>query len=1116
MDESLSSVDQFLRDNGFSISDPAIGLTSLSGDEVLDEELLLSDADERPPPLPTSSSRSSDESPRFVLLEDQDLLLGDGERETQTQERLSGDRTSERRESEGQAASWRAQDKQPQQEEEDSLDRSMLFGGSELSLSSIEPRMDRMHQSGAEQQSALSAPPSEASSSGSLVEMQSASRSPDRTRKEEEDEMAYQTTPHREAPSVREAAFVSAASSSSLPPSLSHSATSSGKVLDDELNDALGVPRSGSVVTQQLSISEQQSQMSASQKRSTRSGDDHSSQRSGSSRASRTQQVLFPRDDNEGTEQRKEGGTSSDRIARAVRGSRDEKNRWSNNSSESDANFLFGGEAEEKKEDNDDESVSLRNTHKGSTREQGSTDVGEGNWIGLNDLLRKNGLPAVQFRQIGSCEALPDRDSLFSAINDFVVQLERKNEAIQELVLASNRNSRVRSRREGELQTSEKKNEGTQRALEKAKAEIERLKALQKKESEEAKLAAKKLKNSCLRLQQQLKVSEHRVKAKEVLVEKMQAKLQQQVDKENMNKTRDRRAFRNIQDRDLRRANPRDIQALETIGVYETQREQMQEELEHLRAQVAALNSELRDKDNFIARQGNAALNTEPPIWDAYSDEGTTTRVSGTHSRSRHRYGSSSVASDEVMLEQLEAARREQEVAAAKLRHREAVMIKKVAMIEQELLAARETIGELKEENANLTLEAESRPSIRDYRLSQRRIHHLERQVAENKLALEEASDLNELRKYMGTKELVERDRLNHRLHLNRLNTLPRETTLEVVKHVCRVLHLTDITLIAPTLDKLCSVVAAVPRMEKFIRDVCGFVFLHVSDGVEAKDGENARFELEQVLPTLQQWMMERRKLHALENFKTSIVTELCKRSVEPSVLTSQESCEENNQVPPTTLSRAVHIVSDLVELEKSVLHHREIYTQAASELERRPNVLINQIVRHFSHLFEVKSVEGVLPKINETYLLVNEMKNFINTIRDLLHLKKDTPIVHCLNAIKGKLQGYTLDPAHTRPEYESENHVRTMARPGNAYDGGTPNFVVEKHRLQERRQDGNQADLVGVRQVREMSILVRELKRELGAATMDEILPRTKRLMELLSLSIHNADPGGDESDYE
>lgn len=353
------------------------------------------------------------------------------------------------------------------------------------------------------------------------------------------------------------------------------------------------------------------------------------------------------------------------------------------------------------------------------------------------------------------------------------------------------------------------------------------------------------------------------MKAKEVLVDRMQQKLQQQVDKENLNKTRDRQVFHRIQQRDVRKSNARDNQSLEYISIYEAQREHMQEEIDQLKSQVTALNAELRDKENYIARK--AALNHGVATWEG-DDESFGSPVNGSHRAGRRKHvPGASVSSDDMMLERLEAARREQEQAAATLRRREAAMIKKVSMIEQELVLAHETIGELKEENANLTLEAESRPSIRDYRLCQRRIHQLERQVSESKLALEEAKDLNELRKYMGTKELVERDRMNHRLHLNRLNTLPRETTLEVVKEVCRVLNLTDITLISPSLEKLCHVVAAVPRMEKFIRDVCGFVFLNVHAHVDAQDVDKAGFELEQVLPTLQQWTAERRKLHSLE-----------------------------------------------------------------------------------------------------------------------------------------------------------------------------------------------------------------------------------------------------------
>lgn len=369
---------------------------------------------------------------------------------------------------------------------------------------------------------------------------------------------------------------------------------------------------------------------------------------------------------------------------------------------------------------------------------------------------------------------------------------------------------------------------------------------------------AKKLKQTSLHLQQQLKVSEHRVKAKEVLVERMQLKLQQQADRESRSKARDQRVLRQLQQRDAKKTSARDNQALEFISMYETEREEQQEEIGYLKTHVAALSAELRDKENYIARKAARSAND--------SDNGAASSPHATAARQRQSQSRpASVASDDMLLERLEAARREQELAATKLRRREAAMLKRVGEIERELLAAHDAIAELKEENANLALEAESRPSIRDYRLSQRRIHELERQVAESKLALQEATDLHELRRYMGTKELVERDRLDHRLHLNRLNALPRETTLEVVKEVCRVLNLTDITRITPSLEKLCRVVAAVPRMEKFIRDVCGFVFLSGGAADSARADADPPFELERVVPTLQLWSAERQKLHALE-----------------------------------------------------------------------------------------------------------------------------------------------------------------------------------------------------------------------------------------------------------
>lgn len=105
-----------------------------------------------------------------------------------------------------------------------------------------------------------------------------------------------------------------------------------------------------------------------------------------------------------------------------------------------------------------------------------------------------------------------------------------------------------------------------------------------------------------------------------------------------------------------------------------------------------------------------------------------------------------------------------------------------------------------------------------------------------------------------------------------------------------------------------------------------------------------------------------------------------------------------------------------------------------------------------------------------------------------------------CLNAIRDKLE-HTERPQSPVHERSGPNDL--------------PNFVVEKARDATVSGATGSHDLAGVQQVRAMTILVRDLKRELGAASMQEILPRTKRLMELLSLSINNNNASfGDEDD--
>ncbi|TDH73283.1 hypothetical protein CCR75_000562 [Bremia lactucae] len=327
---------------------------------------------------------------------------------------------------------------------------------------------------------------------------------------------------------------------------------------------------------------------------------------------------------------------------------------------------------------------------------------------------------------------------------------------------------------------------------------------------------------------------------------------------------------------------------------------------------------------------------------------------------------------------------------------------------------------------------------------------------------------------------------------------------LQVVKYVCELLHVTDITLVPSSLEKLCRVVAAVPRMETFIRAVCTCV------GYESKEdrrGQNVtRFKLKDVLLTLEQWQRAHEKRQELTRFKTLILAKLCQRTRKCTVLDTHDNCNHDLNAFSLTLSCAIQCVSELVEFEKRVLCDNTISTRILAEIKCQPEVWIHPILKHFAHLFQVSTIHEVLPKMNviphallvfnqmvtnsqEIYVQVNETKTFVRTICNLLHLKENASFVECLHDLKERLKGNDCNEMETR---DLDN-------------GKGLNFVVEKRKGTTSNTDT--LDIVGVRQVRQMSLLVRELKHELGAATIDEILPRIQHLMELCCRSIHSND---------
>lgn len=80
-----------------------------------------------------------------------------------------------------------------------------------------------------------------------------------------------------------------------------------------------------------------------------------------------------------------------------------------------------------------------------------------------------------------------------------------------------------------------------------------------------------------------------------------------------------------------------------------------------------------------------------------------------------------------------------------------------------------------------------------------------------------EAVGVAELRRWVDTKELIRRDKGNHRLKLDRLEELPTTVFKQVVQDSCRLLALQDVSLLSSSVSKLIKAVQMLPRLERFV-----------------------------------------------------------------------------------------------------------------------------------------------------------------------------------------------------------------------------------------------------------------------------------------------------------
>ena len=84
----------------------------------------------------------------------------------------------------------------------------------------------------------------------------------------------------------------------------------------------------------------------------------------------------------------------------------------------------------------------------------------------------------------------------------------------------------------------------------------------------------------------------------------------------------------------------------------------------------------------------------------------------------------------------------------------------------------------------------------------------------------------------------------------------------------------------------------------------------------------------------------------------------------------------------------AIQKIKSLVDFQIELFRSSKSFVDAQTFISERPEVLVNSLIEHIRYLFGVKSLQGIIPRMNEVYLFSEEMCNFINNARKMMRMK--------------------------------------------------------------------------------------------------------------------------------
>eukprot|EP01084_Bolivina_argentea_P045480 83731_1 len=289
--------------------------------------------------------------------------------------------------------------------------------------------------------------------------------------------------------------------------------------------------------------------------------------------------------------------------------------------------------------------------------------------------------------------------------------------------------------------------------------------------------------------------------------------------------------------------------------------------------------------------------------------------------------------------------------------------------------------------------ELEKRPSYNEWTKLRQELNSMNKQLLETKKTAN-------LRKYMDTRELMRRDKQIHNLKLTEIDGLPKQIMKEILQDLCRILSIGDVTILVTNVNKIKKCVECVPILEQYVSKIVRVLITsdHAQELVKiSKICPKNIFD--QVVPILKQWVIQLDKVNALTTFRAKINSILKQRTIYKNDISKLE----NDML---ALHEIVKQINELVESEEYLLNSKQCFNTVRQQIICNPNDVCNRIIRHFQHIFSIKTIEGVFPKMNQIYLELNEMRNVLKTIKSILGLAETCAVNLCFKELQNVLNG--------------------------------------------------------------------------------------------------------------